>query len=313
MIKQKILLIGANGQVGHALQTALAPLGDVECVTRVQLDLSTLPSGSAVPASLRNLVQASQPTIIVNAAAYTAVDHAETEVQQAELLNACVPGWFAALATEIGACLVHYSTDYVFDGTKPGAYVETDQTNPQSVYGKTKLQGERAVAQACPRHLIFRTSWVLSAHGGNFLKTMLKLGQERDALRIVADQIGAPTTAGLIADVTVNALRIMLDGGSVDMVKPQDPRWGTYHLVASGETSWFDYARYVFKRADEMGWTLKVKPETVEPIATADYPVAASRPLNSRLDTAKLRNTFKLTLPTWQAGVDDVLSAMKVG
>ena len=307
MSNRKILLFGANGQVGHALQTALAPLGQVVCLTRAQLDLSCLPAGDAIPVALKDLVHSVQPDVIVNAAAYTAVDRAESDAVQAELLNASVPGWLARLAQETGACLVHYSTDYVFDGTKQGTYVETDSTNPQSVYGATKLQGELAVAASCDRHLIFRTSWVFGAHGGNFLKTMLKLGQERDALRIVSDQIGAPTTAELIARVTASVLAIMLD----QQINAKDTRWGTYHLVAAGETSWFDYARYVFEKADEMGWKLKVTPQSITPIATADYPVAARRPLNSRLDTAKLREAFGIALPSWQVGVDDVLAALK--
>lgn len=313
MSMRTILLIGANGQVGHALQTALAPLGKVVCVTRAQLDLSRLPVGESVPVALKECVLSCQPDVIVNAAAYTAVDRAESDIQQAELLNTYVPGWLAALASELGACLVHYSTDYVFDGTKSGAYVETDRTNPQSVYGKTKLQGEQAIVKACPRHLIFRTSWVLSAHGGNFLKTMLKLGQERDALRIVSDQVGAPTTAELIANVTAQVLGAVLKGAndSKDLHCAQEAQWGIYHLVAGGETNWYAYAQYVFERARKLGWTLKIEPESVEPILTADYPVAAARPLNSRLDTSKLQKTFHIDLPHWQAGVDDVLSALK--
>ena len=307
MSNRKILLFGANGQVGHALQTALAPLGQVVCLTRAQLDLSCLNAGDAIPVALKDLVHSVQPDVIVNAAAYTAIDRAESQAVQAELLNALVPGWLARLAHETGACLVHYSTDYVFDGTKQGTYVETDSTNPQSVYGATKLQGELAVAASCDRHLIFRTSWVFGAHGGNFLKTMLNLGQERDALRIVSDQIGAPTTAELIARVTAKVLAIMLD----QQIDAKDTRWGTYHLVAAGETSWFDYARYVFEKADQMGWKLKVTPQSITPIATADYPVAARRPLNSRLDTAKLREAFGIALPSWQVGVDDVLAALK--
>lgn len=309
MARQKILLIGANGQVGHALQTALAPLGELVCLTRAQLDLATLPTSDAVPEALLEQVQSCHPTVIVNASAYTAVDRAESEPQLADLLNARVPGWLATLANQLGACLVHYSTDYVFDGTKPGPYVESDPTHPQSVYGRTKLQGEQAVALACPRHLIFRTSWVLSAQGANFLKTMLKLGQERDALTIVSDQVGAPTTAELIAEVTAQVLTTMLKGPA----SAQDPRWGTYHLVASGETNWFAYAQYVFKNARAQGWPLKVTTDAIKPIATADYPVAARRPLNSRLDTTKLRQTFELELPAWQSGVDQVLSALKAG
>lgn len=309
MARHKILLIGANGQVGQALQTTLAPLGELVCLTRAQLDLASLPFTDTVPEAFFSLVQSYHPTVIVNASAYTAVDRAESEPQLAELINARVPGWLAMLASQLDACLVHYSTDYVFDGTKPGRYVESDPTHPQSVYGRTKLQGEKAVALSCRRHLIFRTSWVLGAQGSNFLKTMLKLGQERDALTIVSDQVGAPTSAELIAKVTAQVLTIMLSGPA----GPQDPRWGTYHLVASGETNWFAYAQYVFEKARAQGWPLKVTAAAIKPIATADYPVAARRPLNSRLDTAKLRQTFELELPSWQTGVDQVLSALKAG
>lgn len=309
MVREKFLLIGANGQVGQALQSALAPLGEVVCLTRAQLDLATLPASAVMPEALLAQVQRCHPTVIVNACAHTAVDRAETEPQLAHLLNARVPGWLATLANQLDACLVHYSTDYVFDGIKSGYYRESDPTHPQSVYGRTKLQGEQAVALACPRHLIFRTSWVLSAQGVNFLKTMLRLAQERDALTIVSDQVGAPTTAELIAKVTSQVLTAMLKGPA----GTQDTRWGTYHLAASGETNWFAYAQYMLEQARAQGWSLKVTADAIKPIATADHPFAARRPLNSRLDTAKLRQTFELDLPPWQSGVHHVLSALKSG
>lgn len=302
MTRPTLLLLGANGQVGHALQIALASLGEVVTCTRAELDLDQVAQS---PDLLMALVQKLQPAAILNAAAYTAVDKAQTETERARTLNVTVPELLAKAATAVGACLVHYSTDYVFDGTKKGAYQEQDQTHPLSVYGQTKLQGELAVASGCQRHLILRTSWVVSAHGGNFLKTMLKLGQERDSLNIVSDQIGAPTSAALIAQVTLQLLQTMLD-------KPaSDTRWGTYHLTSSGQTSWFYYAQYLLSQARAMGWPIRVLPESIQAIATADYPVAATRPLNSKLDTSKLRQTFAVVLPDWSVGVDEVLTVLK--
>lgn len=301
MSRPTILLLGANGQVGHALQTELASLGTVIACTRHELDLSTI---DAHPHQVFELVNKIQPDAIVNAAAYTAVDQAEKETQEARTLNSVVPGLLAEAASAVGACIVHYSTDYVFDGTKKGSYQEQDQTNPVSVYGQTKLQGEQAVIKACARHLIVRTSWVVGAHGGNFLKTMLRVAQERDSLRVVADQIGAPTTADLIALTTRQLLAQM-------MAQPaSDPRWGVYHLAAGGQTSWFYYAQYVLNQAREKGWPIKVAPESIEAISTADYPVAAKRPQNSKLDTRKIRQTFGLTLPEWTDGVDEVLAQL---
>ena len=201
--------------------------------------------------------------------------------------------------------MVHFSTDYVFRGDKPEPYVETDLTDPQSVYGQSKLDGERAVASACASHLIFRTSWVVSAHGGNFLKTMLKLAQERDVLNVVSDQVGAPTSANLLATVTTQLLQVLVEQ------PPTDPRWGLYHLVASGHTNWHAYACYVIAQARAAGWPIKIQEQSIHPIATKDYPVAAPRPLNSRLDTQKLCRVFDLTLPEWRVGVDEVLQALK--
>lgn len=302
MSRPIILLLGANGQVGYALQSALADVGEVVACTRAMLDLNEV---SAHPQLMQDLVYKFQPSVIINAAAYTAVDKAESDPESARTLNAVLPGLLAQAASEVGACLVQYSTDYVFDGTKKGAYQEHDQTNPVSVYGQTKLQGEQAVAASCARHLILRTSWVVGAHGGNFLKTMLKLGLERDSLRVVADQIGAPTSANLIAQATRQLLQIML------LQPANDPRWGVYHLAASGQTSWFYYAQYVLTQARALGWPVRVDPDAIEPIATADYPVAAKRPLNSRLDTNKIRQVFGVTLPDWTAGVDEVLAQLK--
>lgn len=301
MSRPTILLIGANGQVGFALQTALSHMGEVVACTRAELDLGEV---ATKPHLISDLVQAIRPSVIVNASAYTAVDKAESDTEHARTLNAVVPGLLAQAANEVGACMVHYSTDYVFDGTKKGSYQEQDQTNPLSVYGQTKLQGEQAVAKACARHLIMRTSWVVSAHGGNFLKTMLKLGLERDHLRVVADQIGAPTSAKLIAQTTAQLLETML------FAPGTDPRWGLYHLTASGQTSWFYYAQYVLSQARARGWPIKVADDNIEAIATADYPVAAPRPHNSKLDTSKIRQTFNVVLPDWTEGVDDVLAEL---
>jgi len=302
-LKHTILLFGANGQVGHALQTSLSLLGEVTACTRAQIDFSQ--SSAAIAAALKVLTQRYQPTVLVNATAYTAVDRAQTETELAQRINATAPGLIAEAADDAGACVVHYSTDYVFKGDKPEPYLETDPTDPQSVYGQSKLDGERAVASACARHLIFRTSWVVSAHGGNFLKTMLKLAQERDTLNVVADQVGAPTSANLLATVTTQILQTLVERPSTD------PRWGLYHLVASGYTNWHAYACYVIAQARAAGWPIKIQDQAIHPIATKDYPVAAPRPLNSRLDTQKLCGAFNLTLPDWRVGVDEVLQALK--
>ena len=302
IMMQKILLLGANGQVGHALQTTLKPLGEVVCCTRADLDLSSL---ATQPDALDLLVQRVKPTIIVNASAYTAVDRAEAEPELANLLNAQVPGMLGAAAQKLGGCVVHYSTDYVFDGKKAGAYQESDQTNPLSVYGRSKLDGERLLSLNCKRSIVLRTSWVVGAEGGNFLKTMLKFAQERDALRIVSDQQGAPTSAKLLAQSTADILRLMAEQQATD------PRWGLYHLVAAGQTNWHAYASYVIAQARQLGWPIIIKNEAITPILTAEYPVAATRPLNSVLDTSKIRKTFGLTLPDWQVGVDEVLQTLQ--
>jgi dTDP-4-dehydrorhamnose reductase len=277
-------------------------LGEVVCCTREQLDLSTLASQ---PDALDMLVRRVKPSIIVNASAYTAVDRAEAEPELAMLLNAQVPGLLGAAAQAVGACVVHFSTDYVFDGKKAGAYTETDQTNPLSAYGRSKLDGERLLSQNCPRRIILRTSWVVGAVGGNFLKTMLKFAQERDALRIVSDQHGAPTSANLLAQTTADVLHVMAEQPATD------PRWGVYHLVAAGQTNWHAYASYVIAQARALGWPIKIKDEAITSILTAEYPVAATRPLNSVLDTSKIRKTFGVNLPDWQVGVDEVLQTLK--
>jgi dTDP-4-dehydrorhamnose reductase len=294
MVDRTILLLGCNGQLGFELQKSLAPFGGV--VARDYPDIDFL-----APENLRQIVREIRPNIVVNAAAYTAVDKAESEEAKAQTINAISPGVLAEEANRIGAIFVHYSTDYVFDGTKRDPYVEADPTNPLSVYGRTKRDGELA-ASSCCKHLIFRTSWVVGAHGANFVKTMLRLAAERDFIRVVADQFGAPTTADLLACTTARILAEMSSAATTD------ERWGLYHLVAAGETSWNGLARRIMARAALQSVPLKVTPDAVMEITTAEYPTPARRPTNSRLDTTKLRSTFGLALPDWTEGIDNVLN-----
>jgi dTDP-4-dehydrorhamnose reductase len=291
-----ILLVGCKGQVGWELQRALAPLGEL---TACDFD-SPAPwrADFSQPETLRALVQQVQPRVIVNAAAHTAVDKAESEPDLARALNATAPGVLAEEAQRTGALLVHYSTDYVFDGSGSLARPEDAPTGPLSVYGRTKLEGEQAIVASGCVHLILRTSWVYAARGGNFARTMLRLAAERDRLDVIADQIGAPTGADLLADVTAHGIRELLR---------QPALQGLYHCVAAGETSWFEYARFVIEWAREQGRPIRVPPEALRPIATRDYPTPAHRPLNSRLDTRKLQSTFNLRLPHWQSGVQRML------
>lgn len=289
-----ILLTGRNGQVGFELQRALAPLGKVVAVGTADCDLTD-------GAALRSLVQSVQPALIVNPAAYTAVDKAETDSDKARAVNAVAPGILGEEAAKLGAAVIHYSTDYVYDGRKAGPYTEADATGPQSVYGQTKLDGEQALAAATPRHVVLRTSWVVGAHGGNFAKTMLRLAGEREELKVVADQFGAPTSAALIADVTAHIAHRYLQQGATGFP------FGTYHLAAEGETSWHAYAQFVIGEALRHGKALKASPDRVHPIPASAYPTPAQRPTNSRLDTARLRQTFGLHLPPWQDGVRHIL------
>ena len=290
----KILLTGKSGQVGFELQRALAPLGEIVAVDHAECDLSN-------PEAIRQLVRATRPDVIVNPAAYTAVDKAETDRDLAFAVNAMAPGIFGEEAAKMGAFVVHYSTDYVFDGSKHGAYSEDDATNPQSVYGQSKCDGELALQGANPRHLILRTSWVVGAHGGNFAKTMLKLATDRDSLSVVADQWGSPTSAALLADITAHLVR------QQQREKREAFPYGTYHCVAGGETNWCDYARFVIGEAIKAGKSMKVRPDAIKAITTADYPTPAKRPANSRLETRLFRDTFGLELPHWQAGLDQIL------
>jgi len=291
----KLLLLGKGGQVGWELQRSLAPLGELVALGSDSTDLR---ADFSRPDELAETVLKMRPDVIVNAAAHTAVDKAESEVEFARKLNATSPGVVAEAAQQIGALMVHYSTDYVFDGSGSIPWKEDDATSPLSVYGRTKLEGERLVAANCARHLIFRTSWVYAARGGNFAKTMLRLAKERDRLTVIDDQFGAPTGAELLADVTAHAIRDTL----------RDPaKAGLYHLVAGGETNWHGYARFVLQQARAAGVELKASPEAVDPVPTSAFPTPAIRPHNSRLDTRKLQSTFGLTLPHWQAGVARML------
>ena len=292
----KILLFGKNGQVGWELQRSLAPLGELVALDRHSTDhcgdLGNLPGLAAT-------VQALRPDVIVNAAAYTAVDKAESEPDLARTLNALAPGVLAQEAARLGALLVHYSTDYVFDGSGSHPWLETDAPAPLSVYGRTKLEGERAIQSACPHHLILRTSWVYAARGGNFAKTMLRLAKEREKLTVIDDQFGAPTGADLLADITAHGIRQVLQ-------RPADA--GLYHAVAAGETSWFEYAKYVLAEAGRAQPATKIVATEVAAVPTSAFPTPAMRPLNSRLRTAKLQATFGLSLPAWQHGVDRMLA-----
>jgi dTDP-4-dehydrorhamnose reductase len=293
----KILLLGKNGQVGWELQRSLAPLGEV-----VALDFDSpgeLRADFSQPESLAATVRAVAPQVIVNAAAHTAVDKAESEPDFARALNALAPGVIAREAAALGAWLVHYSTDYVFDGSGSQPWVEDAATGPLSVYGRTKLEGEDLVRASGCRHLIFRTSWVYAARGGNFAKTMLRLAKEKERLTVIDDQVGAPTGADLLADVTAHAIRTALQRPDVA---------GTYHAVAAGETHWHGYATHVIEFARRAGQPVRVAPGAIEPVPTSAFPTPARRPGNSRMNTDKLRRTFGLTLPRWQDGVERMLT-----
>ncbi|BEV13674.1 dTDP-4-dehydrorhamnose reductase [Herbaspirillum sp. DW155] len=293
----KIMLTGINGQVGGELTRSLAGLGEVVAFDRQTLDL-----GDA--ARLRSVIRQLRPQLIVNPAAYTAVDRAQSEPDLARAINADAPAIMAEEAQKLGAALIHYSTDYVFDGSKEGAYSETDVTNPQSVYGQTKLAGEQAVAALCDAHWIWRTSWVYGVHGGNFLKTMLRLAAERPSLRVVADQFGAPTFARAIADATRDALRARGADNLADAVRGSA---GIYHFSAGGRTSWHGYAQHVIMRAEQAGQVLQVKAADIEAIPASAYPVPAPRPANSSLSVDKFVRTFGLPVAQWQDDVDRCL------
>jgi dTDP-4-dehydrorhamnose reductase len=296
----QILLFGKSGQLGWELQRSLAPLGELialdvdskqQCGDFTRLD------------DIAKTVRAIAPDVIVNAAAYTAVDKAESEPELVRTINVLAPGVLAQEAKRLGSWLVHYSTDYVFDGSGSKPWVETDPTRPLSVYGSTKLEGEEVIRTSGCKHLIFRTSWVYAARGVNFVRIMLRLAQERDRLTVIDDQIGTPTGADLLADVTAHAIRKALQ---------QPELSGLYHLAPGGETSWYSYACYVLSQARQAGIELKVAAENVTPVPTSAYPLPARRPLNSRLDTKKLQTTFDVHLPLWQTGVARMLTEILV-
>ncbi|MDP9567975.1 UNVERIFIED_ORG: dTDP-4-dehydrorhamnose reductase [Kosakonia oryzae] len=290
----KILLVGKNGQVGWELQRSLATLGEVVAVDYFD---KTLCGDLTNLEGMVRTIQTVQPDVIVNAAAHTAVDKAESERELAAQLNEHGVAVLARESAKLGALLVHYSTDYVFDGEGDHFRREDDVTGPLNVYGETKLAGEEAIRKANPRHLIFRTSWVYATRGANFAKTMLRLAGEKEALSIINDQFGAPTGAELLADCTAIAIREELRRNNTA---------GTYHLVASGETTWYDYARYVFDLAKASGHQLKVT--GVTGIPTSSYPTPAKRPRNSRLSNVKFQKTFGVILPDWRKGVERVIT-----
>lgn len=290
-----LLLTGCNGQLGFELQQRLVNLGRVVALDRVACDL-------AQPAALHKAVRDVRPDVIVNAAGYTDVDRAETEAEQAFAINSFAVGLLAEEAKAMGCLLVHYSTDYVFDGRKSNPYLEVDAANPLSVYGESKLAGDLAIARSGAHALVFRTGWVAGVHGTNFAKTILRLGREREALHVIADRIGGPTTAALIAEVTTDLLARYWRFDD-----RQSFPFGLYHVAAAGQASWHDYAVEVLRHAQKRGVVLKVRPEQVVPVCAADYSAVAPRPAYSCLDTSKLQQTFDIGLPDWKVGLQGVL------
>ena len=289
----KILLLGKNGQVGWELQRSLAPLGELLALDRHSTshcgDLSNLEG-------LAETVRVFKPNVVVNAAAYTAVDKAESDVQSAHTINALAPEVLSRACAAVGAYLVHFSTDYVFDGAGQTPWGETDATGPVNVYGQSKLAGEQGIAKQGAQHVIFRTSWVFGTEGGNFAKTMLRLAQEREKMAVINDQFGAPTGAALLADITALNLQ------------QEKPLEGIYHLAAAGETTWHAYAQYVLQTAQKLKPSLEYKVQDVAAVPTSEFPTPAKRPLNSRLNCHKLESALHLQLPAWQTGVDQMLS-----
>jgi len=288
----KILLTGSNSQVGFELQKKLSLLGKVIATDREELDLTN-------PDAIRVFIDQTRPDIIINPAAYTLVDKAESEIDLAYLINVSAPEVLASMSRELDIPLIHFSTDYVFDGLKKGAYVETDQTNPQSVYGKTKCEGEEKV-RTHEKHIILRTSWVFGVHGNNFLKTMLRLMQEKESLNIVGDQWGSPASATMLADVTFKIVDTIFKNKNFN-------DFGTYHVTSDGETNWQQYASFIANELIKLNVKIKCGPDQIHSILTFEYPTAAKRPLNSRLNCEKLKKTFVLELPHWELEVKKVL------
>ena len=295
----KILVTGKNGQVGFELMRTLAPLGTVVGVGVKECDL-------AQSAAIDALLERVRPDIIVNPAAYTEVDKAESQPTIAHAVNAQAPKLLARYAARHNIPIIHFSTDYVFDGKKDGPYTEEDEAKPTSVYGKTKWLGEEAVRKLAAKHIIIRTSWVFGSHGVNFLKTMLKLAAERDKLSVVSDQYGAPTSARMLAEAVAQIITELGEPGSYR-------KYGTYHVAARGETSWHGYAQVVVERAIKLGLDLKISPKEIKPITTKEYPMPAPRPANSRLDTTKVSMTFSVSLPKWQDEVEKVIQELVKG
>jgi dTDP-4-dehydrorhamnose reductase len=288
----KILLTGSNGQVGFELNKKLSALGEVIATDREELNLEDAQA-------IKSFIDQTKPDIIINPAAYTAVDKAESEPEIAHLINAIAPEVLAGKARELDIPLVHFSTDYVFDGLKKEAYVETDSTNPQSVYGKTKCEGEEKIRKH-PKHIILRTSWVFGVHGANFLKTMLRLIQEKESLNIVGDQWGSPASSSMLGDVTFKIVDTILKNKNFK-------DYGTYHVTNDGETNWHAYASLISSEAMKLNLKVKCAPDKIHPILTSEYSTAAKRPSNSRLNTDKLKKTFMLELPHWESEVKRVL------
>jgi dTDP-4-dehydrorhamnose reductase len=295
----RLLITGCRGQVGTELVRSLAPLGQVIALDRSRADLTD-------PAGLRCLLDDLRPDVILNAAAYTAVDSAEDEEELAYAVNGTAPAVLAAAAARQGSLLVHYSTDYVFDGSGSTPWREEDVPAPRSVYGRSKLAGEQAVQASGARYFIFRTCWVYADHGHNFLKTILRLAGDGPALKVVSDQTGSPTPAALVAAVTAQVLAQVL-------AAPERAAFGLYHLAAGGYTSWHGFAVEILRQAQALGMGLQAGPQDVTAIRTDDFQLAAVRPANSRLDTTRLRQTFGLTLPDWQAGIAPVLDRLRAG
>ena len=309
----KILLLGKNGQVGQALQRTLAPLGELVALDR-NPSSAGLCGDLSQPECLAATIRQLRPDVIVNAAAYTAVDKAESEPEQARLINAHAPEVLAREAEALGAWLIHYSTDYVFNGSGTEPWQETDATAPLNVYGQTKLEGELRVQAACTRHLIFRTSWVYAAHGSNFAKTMLKLAQERERLTVINDQWGAPTGADLIASVTAAAIQKVTakDSLKANQDANKSALAGIYHLVAAGETNWHAYASHVISQAKALRPGMPCAVQEIAPVPSSAFVTAAQRPHNSRLNTHKLQAAFGIRLPDWQQGVDSLLAEILI-